>query len=98
MRANAYAKVFHCSVAELTLPVETVDVLMSFWMGQALLYKSRIVELLKARDRWLALDGIMFPDSVTLNVFVASAVFPVYPGYPVYLCTMCTLCSPQDPG
>lgn len=55
-------------VTTIMLPIKAVDVILSAWMGQALLYKSTILDMIKARDRWLAADGIVFPSKARLLV------------------------------
>lgn len=47
---------------EITLPVEKVDIIISEWMGYFLLYESMFDCVLYARDKYLAPDGLMFPD------------------------------------
>ncbi|BFF99771.1 uncharacterized protein DMAD_07597 [Drosophila madeirensis] len=54
-------KVLHGRVAELQLP-EQVDGIVCNWMGQSLIWDSEILEVLKARDRWLKSDGFILPD------------------------------------
>lgn len=49
-------------VEEVTLPVEKVDIIISEWMGYALLYESMLPTVLNARDRWLVPGGIVMPD------------------------------------
>jgi len=41
-----------------------VDIIISEWMGYALLYESMLDTVLVARDRWLNPDGIIMPDKV----------------------------------
>ena len=53
-------------VEELTLPVEKVDIIISEWMGYFLLYEGMMDTVLYARDKWLAPDGLMFPDKAVL--------------------------------
>ena len=57
-------------VEEVTLPVEHVDIIISEWMGYFLLYESMLDTVLYARDKWLAPDGLMFPDRA--RMFVAA--------------------------
>ena len=51
-------------VEEITLPdgIDKVDIIISEWMGYCLFYESMLDTVLFARDKWLAPDGLMFPD------------------------------------
>lgn len=51
---------------DVVLPVEKVDIIISEWMGYFLLYESMLDTVLYARDRYLAPDGLMFPDQANL--------------------------------
>ncbi|KNC76471.1 hypothetical protein SARC_11030 [Sphaeroforma arctica JP610] len=53
-------------VEEVTLPVEKVDIIISEWMGYALLYESMLDTVIYARDQWLVEGGLVFPDKSTL--------------------------------
>ena len=55
---------------EISLPegVDKVDIIISEWMGYCLFYESMLDSVLYARDRWLAPDGLMFPDRATLYI------------------------------
>lgn len=55
-------------IEEITLPVPKVDIIMSEWMGYCLFYESMLDSVLFARDKWLADDGMMFPDRATLYI------------------------------
>jgi len=55
-------------VEEVELPVEKVDIIISEWMGYCLFYESMLDTVLFARDKWLATDGMLFPDRATLFV------------------------------
>merc|ERR1711981_942362 len=55
-------------IEEIQLPVEKVDIIISEWMGYCLFYESMLDSVLFARDKWLASDGLMFPDRATLYV------------------------------
>ena len=48
-----------------------VDVLVSEWMGYALLFESMLDSVLHARDRWLRPGGAVLPDLA--NLYVAAA-------------------------
>jgi len=55
-------------IEEITIPVEKVDIIISEWMGYCLFYESMLDTVLFARDKWLAPNGLMFPDKATLYV------------------------------
>nr|CAB3265170.1 protein arginine N-methyltransferase 1-like [Phallusia mammillata] len=55
-------------VEEVDIPVEKVDIILSEWMGYCLFYESMLNTVLYARDKWLAPDGLIFPDKATLYV------------------------------
>ncbi|KAE8038434.1 hypothetical protein FH972_010945 [Carpinus fangiana] len=65
-------KVVHGMVEELdkSLQVQpqSVDVLLSEWMGYCLLYESMLSSVLFARDRWLKPGGAILPDTATIFV------------------------------
>ncbi|XP_058078832.1 probable protein arginine N-methyltransferase 3 [Magnolia sinica] len=64
--------VVQCMVEELNksiqVPPNSVDVLMSEWMGYCLLYESMLSSVLYARDRWLKPGGAILPDTATIFV------------------------------
>eukprot|EP00850_Spirogloea_muscicola_P023753 SM000386S14570 [mRNA] locus=s386:19264:22400:+ [translate_table: standard] len=69
VRANGYEKtitIIKGKVEELELPVSTVDVIISEWMGYFLLYESMLHTVLFARDRWLKPGGLVLPDKTSL--------------------------------
>jgi type I protein arginine methyltransferase len=41
-------------------------VIVSEWMGYALLFESMLESVLVARDRWLAPGGVVLPDMATI--------------------------------
>lgn len=51
---------------EIELPFPKVDIIISEWMGYFLLYESMLDTVLYARDRYLAEDGLIFPDKATI--------------------------------
>merc|ERR1712066_680056 len=55
-------------IEEIVLSVPKVDIIISEWMGYCLFYESMLDSVLFARDKWLAPDGLMFPDRATLFV------------------------------
>ena len=72
---NGYSdrvRVLQCRVEEAALP-EPVDVIVSEWMGHALLYESMLESVLVARDRWLRPGGALFPERAQLKVALCSA-------------------------
>ena len=57
-------------VEEIELPVESVDIIISEWMGYFLLYESMLNSVIYARDKWLIKDGtgILMPDKSRMFV------------------------------
>jgi len=55
-------------VEEIELPVPTVDIIISEWMGYFLLYESMLDTVIFARDKWLAPSGIMLPDKAIMYI------------------------------
>ena len=55
-------------VEEITLPVPSVDIIVSEWMGYFLLYESMLDTVLYARDKWLSPGGLILPDRCTMYV------------------------------
>jgi len=55
-------------IEDITLPVDSVDIIISEWMGYFLLYESMLDTVLIARDRWLKPDGLLFPDKATMYI------------------------------
>ncbi len=53
---------------EIEMPFPQVDIIISEWMGYFLLYESMLDTVLYARDRYLAKDGLIFPDKATIFV------------------------------
>ena len=51
---------------EVKLPFDKVDIIISEWMGYFLLYESMLDTVLYARDKYLAKDGLIFPDKATI--------------------------------
>ena len=60
--------ILHGKLEDITLPVPSVDVIISEWMGYCLLYESMLDTVLAARDRWLAPGGVLLPDRATLRL------------------------------
>lgn len=57
--------------AQQAQQAQQVDVLVSEWMGYALLFESMLDSVLHARDRWLRPGGALLPD--VARVYVAAA-------------------------
>jgi protein arginine N-methyltransferase 1 len=55
------------TMEEVELP-EKVDVVVSEWMGYALLYESMLPSVISARDRFMKKDGTMFPNWAHLYI------------------------------
>lgn len=49
-----------------------VDVIVSEWMGYALLFECMLNSVLAARDRWLAPGGALLPDMAAIHAAGAS--------------------------
>ncbi|MBN3295197.1 ANM2 methyltransferase, partial [Amia calva] len=64
--------VFKGRVEELTLP-QKVDVLVSEWMGNCLLFEFMVESVLLARDHWLKEGGVMWPSSAILTLVPCQA-------------------------
>eukprot|EP01147_Barroeca_monosierra_P011110 gene11110-7822_t len=65
---NGYADkitFFKGKMEDLELPSK-VDVIISEWMGYALLYESMLNTVLRARDKYLNEGGILLPDRATI--------------------------------
>jgi protein arginine N-methyltransferase 1 len=71
VKANGFGNVITIikgKVEEVTLPVEKVDIIISEWMGYCLFYESMLETVLYARDKWLAPNGMLFPDKCSLYI------------------------------
>jgi protein arginine N-methyltransferase 1 len=51
---------------EVELPLKQFDIIISEWMGYFLLYESMLDTVLFARDKYLAPNGLLFPDTATM--------------------------------
>ena len=58
----------HGTIESLLLPVEKVDIIISEWMGYALLFEAMLPSVLYARDKYLAPGGLMVPSHTTLRI------------------------------
>ncbi|KFM25389.1 putative protein arginine N-methyltransferase 1, partial [Auxenochlorella protothecoides] len=71
VRDNGHADritILRGKVEEVELPVDTVDIIISEWMGYFLVYESMLDTVLWARDKWLAPHGLIFPDKASLHL------------------------------
>ena len=69
VRANGFqdrVTILRGKVEEIELPVAQVSIIISEWMGYALLYESMLDTVIWARDKWLAPGGVLLPDKATL--------------------------------
>ena len=57
-------------VEEVELPeeVKEVDIIIAEWVGHGLFPKNKLASLIFARDKWLAADGLVFPDRCRLFI------------------------------
>ncbi|XP_029315074.1 protein arginine N-methyltransferase 2 isoform X2 [Cottoperca gobio] len=69
---EAVVTVLQGRAEEIELP-ERVDVLVSEWMGNCLLFEFMVESVLVARDRWLKEGGVMWPSSATLTLVPCQA-------------------------
>lgn len=53
---------------ELPQPLDSVDIIISEWMGYCLFYESMLDTVLYARDKWLKPGGLLFPDRCSLFI------------------------------
>eukprot|EP00041_Stephanoeca_diplocostata_P012417 m.207931 g.207931 ORF g.207931 m.207931 type:complete len:353 (+) comp18950_c0_seq3:199-1257(+) len=71
IKDNGFSEVItiiHGKCEEVELPVEKVDIIISEWMGYALLYESMLNSVLYARDRWLVPGGKLLPDRAQIKL------------------------------
>ena len=57
-------------VEEVELPeeIKEVDIIIAEWVGHGLFPKNKLASLIFARDKWLAADGLVFPDRCRLFI------------------------------
>ncbi|EDK47417.1 HNRNP arginine N-methyltransferase [Lodderomyces elongisporus NRRL YB-4239] len=53
---------------DIKLPVDSVDIIISEWMGYFLLYESMLDTVLYARDRYLVPGGLILPDKCQMYI------------------------------
>ena len=71
IKANGFADkitLIKAKMEDVELPVTSVDIIISEWMGYFLLYESMLNTVLYARDKWLKEDGVVFPDKAVLYI------------------------------
>ncbi|XP_041662503.1 protein arginine N-methyltransferase 2 isoform X2 [Cheilinus undulatus] len=64
--------VLQARAEEVELP-EQVDILVSEWMGNCLLFEFMVESVLMTRDRWLREGGVMWPSSAALTIVPCQA-------------------------
>eukprot|EP01127_Copromyxa_protea_P020002 TRINITY_DN6607_c0_g1_i1.p1 TRINITY_DN6607_c0_g1~~TRINITY_DN6607_c0_g1_i1.p1 ORF type:complete len:528 (-),score=100.79 TRINITY_DN6607_c0_g1_i1:11-1465(-) len=75
IKKNGYQDVIEIingKIEEITLPVDSVDAIVSEWMGYFLFCESMVEAVLFARDKWLKPDGKLFPCEA--NLYLAPIV------------------------
>ncbi|KAI5702661.1 hypothetical protein M8J76_014853 [Diaphorina citri] len=76
IRKNKYdsqIEVYHKLLEDVELPVESVDIIISEWMGYFLLFETMIDSVIDARNRFLKPDGVVCPNRFTLSLCGAYA-------------------------
>ncbi|KAJ8140921.1 hypothetical protein OXX80_000437 [Metschnikowia pulcherrima] len=53
---------------DIQLPVDSVDIIVSEWMGYFLLYESMLDTVLYARDKYLVPGGLILPDKCSMYI------------------------------
>lgn len=71
LMTDVCCRVIRGKIEDITLPddVTHVDVIISEWMGYALLYESMLDSVLRARDRFLRPEGGVMAPSQTQMMF-----------------------------
>ncbi|KAJ6807831.1 putative protein arginine N-methyltransferase 3 [Iris pallida] len=71
-QSHGVIHVAHSMVEDLEkvmhIPPQSIDVLVSEWMGYCLLYESMLSSVLYARDHWLRPGGAILPDTATIFI------------------------------
>ena len=58
---------YHCDHVEIEKELDTkVDILLSEWMGHFLFFEAMLDPLLRIRDKFLAEDGVMIPQKMSM--------------------------------
>ncbi|XP_013115849.2 protein arginine N-methyltransferase 1-B [Stomoxys calcitrans] len=70
--ANGYDDVIDVlkgNIQQIELPVKEVDIIISEWMGYAMLFQATCEDVIYARDKWLRKPGgLIFPDQAKLFI------------------------------
>ncbi|KAK3304498.1 S-adenosyl-L-methionine-dependent methyltransferase [Chaetomium strumarium] len=53
-------------IEDVALPVDSVDIIVSEWMGYCLLYEAMLPSVFFARDRYLKPDGLLVPSHASM--------------------------------
>jgi protein arginine N-methyltransferase 3 len=61
-------KLVRGKIEEVTLNEPMVDVLVSEWMGYFLLFEGMLDSVIHARNKYLAPDGLMLPNSCSISM------------------------------
>ena len=63
-------QIINSKIEDLVLPdgLTEVDVIVSDWVGECLLHKSSLKDVILARDKFLTPGGLMFPDTSCLYI------------------------------
>ena len=69
-------KLIHGRIEDISLPIPSVDIIVSEWMGYCLLFEAMCDSVIWARDRYLKDDGLMIPAHSTL--YMAPFCHPEY--------------------
>lgn len=74
-RAETFCRVIRGKVENIQLPddIKQVDIIVSEWMGYALLYESMLDSVLHARDRFLRPGGVMAPSQTKMMLGLCDA-------------------------
>jgi type I protein arginine methyltransferase len=70
-RANGFDRIEFSYEEEVNLP-NRVDVIVSEWMGHFVFNESMLEPLLRVRDRYLAIGGIMIPRSLSFHAGIVT--------------------------
>ncbi|XP_055842586.1 protein arginine N-methyltransferase 1-like [Episyrphus balteatus] len=67
---NGIIKVIHGRIQDVDLQVSlnSIDIIISDWMGYCLFYQSILDAIIFARDKWLKPGGLIFPDKAKLHI------------------------------